>query len=70
VYRWQTVPLLDTIAEYRENAESTADRSTGRTELVYWSAFVPAAGKGLIDEIPPEFTEMCTGPPASPATTW
>jgi pimeloyl-ACP methyl ester carboxylesterase len=30
-------------------------------KLVYWSAFVPSAGRSLFDEVPPAFQEMFTG---------
>lgn len=30
-------------------------------KLVYWSAFVPAEGVGLIDEVPPHYGEMFRG---------
>jgi pimeloyl-ACP methyl ester carboxylesterase len=36
-----------------------APRLAGRLgRLVYWSAFVPAAGAGLIDEVPPNYVEL------------
>jgi pimeloyl-ACP methyl ester carboxylesterase len=30
-------------------------------KLVYWSAFVPAAGRSLYDEVPPQYQEMFSG---------
>jgi len=30
-------------------------------KLVYWSAFVPAAGRPLYDEVPPQYQELFTG---------
>lgn len=30
-------------------------------KVVYWSAFVPAAGRSLYDEVPPPYQEMFTG---------
>jgi pimeloyl-ACP methyl ester carboxylesterase len=36
-----------------------APRLAGRlARLVYWSAFVPADGAGLIDEVPPDYVEL------------
>ena len=34
-------------------------------KLVYWSAFVPAEGRCLLDEVPPSFAELFTGLAAS-----
>lgn len=38
-------------------APRLADRLRG---LVYWSAFVPAEGRGLFDEVPPDHRELFT----------
>ena len=39
-----------------------APRLAGRLrKVVYWSAFVPAAGRSLYDEVPPPYQEMFTG---------
>lgn len=37
-------------------------------KLVYWSAFVPAAGRALIDEVPPAYQELFTGLAAASGT--
>jgi pimeloyl-ACP methyl ester carboxylesterase len=34
-------------------------------KLVYWSAFVPAAGRSLFDEVPPPFQELFTATAAA-----
>lgn len=39
-----------------------ANRLAARVrKAVYWSAFVPAAGAGLIDEVPPPYVELFNG---------
>lgn len=41
---------------------AAAPRLAGRLKkIVYWSAFVPAAGRSLYDEVPPPYQEMFTG---------
>jgi pimeloyl-ACP methyl ester carboxylesterase len=43
-----------------------APRLAGRlARLVYWSAFVPAEGAGLIDEVPPNYVELFQGQAAA-----
>ncbi|HST84173.1 MAG TPA: alpha/beta fold hydrolase [Kineosporiaceae bacterium] len=37
-------------------------------KLIYWSAFVPAEGVGLIEEVPPAYAEMFTGLAAGSGT--
>jgi pimeloyl-ACP methyl ester carboxylesterase len=41
---------------------AAAPRLAGRLrKLVYWGAFVPAAGRSLLDEVPPHYQELFTG---------
>jgi pimeloyl-ACP methyl ester carboxylesterase len=43
-----------------------APRLAGRLrKLVYWSAFVPAAGRSLIDEVPPPYQQLFTAQAAA-----
>ena len=40
-------------------ATGAAPRLAGRLrKIVYWSAFVPAAGRSLLDEVPPAYREL------------
>ena len=43
-----------------------APRLAGRLrKLVYWGAFVPAAGRSLFDEVPPDYQELFTAEAAA-----